>query len=188
MMWAADFDESVTCNLEENCLEPLVIQIPRVSSAELGEETPGNGDGKRSRKGGSKSSHENGERCISVNSGVKPASMHPFCGLTRTFWSKNDHLHMCTIVSSTRNGDDELPVFCVAAILILNRQKIIRETNSIDDLIKVGALHWGFGSSHLDWPPISRVFNCWMLVVSCLRGFEITLPTTKLHLFISMHN
>ncbi|XP_058202302.1 uncharacterized protein LOC131316846 isoform X2 [Rhododendron vialii] len=137
MMWAADFDESVACNLEENCLEPLVIQIPRVSSTELGEETPGNGDGKRSRKGGSKSSHENGERCISVNSGVKPASMHPFCGLTRTFWSKNDHLHMCTIVSSTRNGDDELPVFCVAAILILNRQKIIRETNSIDDLIKI---------------------------------------------------
>ncbi|KAG5560929.1 hypothetical protein RHGRI_004081 [Rhododendron griersonianum] len=137
MMWAADFDESVACNLEENCLEPLVIQIPRVSSTELGEETPGNGDGKRSRKGGSKSSHENGERCISVNGGVKPASMPPFCGLTRTFWSKNDHLHMCTIVSSTRNGDDELPVFCVAAILILNRQKIIRETNSIDDLIKI---------------------------------------------------
>lgn len=135
MMWAADFDESIACNLEENCLEPLVIQIPRVSSTELGEENTGNGKG--SRKGGSKSTHENGERSMSVNSGIKPTSTRPFCGLTRTFWSKNDNLHVCTIVSSTKNGDDELPVFCVAAILILNRQKIIRETNSIDDLIKI---------------------------------------------------
>lgn len=153
MMWAADFDESIACNLEENCLEPLVIQIPRVSSTELGEENTGNGKG--SRKGGSKSTHENGERSMSVNSGIRPASTRPFCGLTRTFWSKNDNLHVCTIVSSTKNGDDELPVFCVAAILILNRQKIIRETNSIDDLIKVGALHWSFSSMHLHWPPVS---------------------------------
>ncbi|KAK9144070.1 hypothetical protein Sjap_003973 [Stephania japonica] len=32
--------------------------------------------------------------------------------------------------------NDELSTFCVGAILILNRQKIIKETNSIDDLIK----------------------------------------------------
>ncbi|KAL6976178.1 hypothetical protein U1Q18_024968 [Sarracenia purpurea var. burkii] len=133
MMWAADFEESIACNLAENCLEPLVIQIPRESGAETGEGSSENG--KCSVKGG-QSNHENEERCISDN-GMKSASSHPFCGLTRNFWSKNDHLHICTVVSSTRNGDDELPVFCVAAILIMNRQKIIRETNSIDDLIKI---------------------------------------------------
>ncbi|KAK9153038.1 hypothetical protein Sjap_000518 [Stephania japonica] len=40
-------------------------------------------------------------------------------------------------VVSSWNADDELSTFCVGAILILNRQKIIKETNSIDDLIKV---------------------------------------------------
>ncbi|XP_057471768.1 LOW QUALITY PROTEIN: uncharacterized protein LOC130760459 [Actinidia eriantha] len=135
MMWAADFDESVACNLEENCLEPLVIQIPRESSAETGEVRTENRKG--GVKGGLHFNHENGEHAISDNTGMKSASTYPFCGLTRNFWSKNDRFHLCTVVSSTRNGDDELPVFCVAAILIMNRQKIIRETNSIDDLIKI---------------------------------------------------
>ncbi|KAF2300311.1 hypothetical protein GH714_011658 [Hevea brasiliensis] len=31
MMWAADFDESLTCDLEENCLEAVVLQLPRDS-------------------------------------------------------------------------------------------------------------------------------------------------------------
>ncbi|KAI8012501.1 TBC1 domain family member 15 [Camellia lanceoleosa] len=135
MMWAADFDESVSCNLEENCLEPLVIEIPRESGAEMGEESVENVKG--SVKGVLQSNHGNGDPSISDSSGIKSASTHSFCGLTRNFWSKNDRLHMCTVVSSRRNGDDELPVFCVAAILFTNRQKIIRETSSIDDLIKL---------------------------------------------------
>jgi len=45
------------------------------------------------------------------------------------------------VISSTKNGDDELPVFCVAVILIMNRQKIIKETRSIDDMIKAGVLY-----------------------------------------------
>ncbi|XP_028126784.1 small G protein signaling modulator 1-like isoform X1 [Camellia sinensis] len=135
MMWAADFDESVSCNLEENCLEPLVIEIPRESGAEMGEESVENVKG--NIKGVLQSNHGNGDPSIADSSGIKSASTHSFCGLTRNFWSKNDRLHMCTVVSSRRNGDDELPVFCVAAILFTNRQKIIRETNSIDDLIKI---------------------------------------------------
>ncbi|CAI9777055.1 unnamed protein product [Fraxinus pennsylvanica] len=64
------------------------------------------------------------------------ASARPFCGLAKNFWSRNDRLQIRTVISS-RNGDDELPVFCVAAILIMNRQKITKETRSIDDLIKI---------------------------------------------------
>ncbi|OVA03048.1 Rab-GTPase-TBC domain [Macleaya cordata] len=134
MMWAADFDESVARDLEENCLEPLVVQLPRDSSSETGEESV---ESNGSSKGG-RSQTKNGiaERPVSDNNGLKSAVSYPFCGLTRSFWSKNDRLQNCTIVSSTRNGDDELPVFCVAAILITNRHKIIKETHSIDDLIK----------------------------------------------------
>ncbi|KAK9142925.1 hypothetical protein Syun_012325 [Stephania yunnanensis] len=45
-------------------------------------------------------------------------------------------MHISSVVSSW-NADDELSTFCVGAILILNRRKIIKETNSIDDLIKM---------------------------------------------------
>ncbi|KAF8402374.1 hypothetical protein HHK36_013329 [Tetracentron sinense] len=138
MMWAADFDELVARELEEHCLEPLVVQLPRNSDAEMEEESEENVNG--SSKGGLQSKHGNIEHSISANIGMKTASSHPFCGLTRNFWSKNDRMQICTAVSSTRNGDDELPIFCVAAILIVNRQKIIKETHSIDDLIKAGAL------------------------------------------------
>ncbi|XWS35311.1 hypothetical protein CRYUN_Cryun21dG0115000 [Craigia yunnanensis] len=121
MLWAADFDESVTCNLEEICLEALIVQLPRDSGAEITEENPENGnDGV---KGSLQSKYS-----LSENEGIKAASTYHFCGLTRNFWSRNDHLQICSVVSSSRKGDDDLPVFCVAAILIMNRQKIIRET------------------------------------------------------------
>lgn len=137
MMWAADFQESLAYNLEDSCLEALVVQLPRDLEAEMrGESAEGGGD----MKGGSHSNHGNPEHSMS-DTGMKSASTYHFCGLTRNFWSKNDRMHICTAVSSTRNGDDELPVFCVAAILIMNRQKIIRQTRSIDDMIKVGALY-----------------------------------------------
>lgn len=140
MMWAADFDESVVYDLEENCLEPLIVRLPRVSDVEMKEESMDNGNGSSKGGSGSESSSKNRDldHSIAENSGIKPvSSTHPFCGLTRTCWSKNDNMQICNVVSSRRNGDDELPVFCVAAILILNRQKILRETHSIDDLIKI---------------------------------------------------
>ncbi|PSS24059.1 TBC1 domain family member 15 like [Actinidia chinensis var. chinensis] len=135
MMWAADFDESMAFNLEEYCLEPLVIQIPRKSGAET--EREGIGNDNASIKGGLQSNHERAERSIFYNRGNRTASTHTFCGLTTNFWSKNDHLCTCSVFSSSRNGDDELPIFCVAAILIMNCQRIIKETHSIDDLIKI---------------------------------------------------
>ncbi|KAL3835083.1 hypothetical protein ACJIZ3_009819 [Penstemon smallii] len=133
MIWAADFDVSLTSLLDENCPEVLTIQLPKETEAESGEEST------TSNSGGPKGGYGTMERSISDNTEIKPASARPFCGLTKTFWSRNDHdrFQMPTVISSTRNGDDELPVFCVAAILIVNRQKIIRETHSIDDLIKI---------------------------------------------------
>ncbi|KAJ4967770.1 hypothetical protein NE237_014471 [Protea cynaroides] len=137
MMWAADFDESVARELEENCLESLVLKIPRNLGAETGEESAGNGNG--NSKGGSRLKDENVQHSMSDNFEIKsPSSRPPFCGLTGNFWSRNDRMHHTdTGMTSTKNGDDELAVFCVATILIINRQKVIKEAHSIDDLIKM---------------------------------------------------
>ncbi|KAB2041116.1 hypothetical protein ES319_D02G127100v1 [Gossypium barbadense] len=130
MMWAADFDESVNCNLEKICLEALTVQVPGDSRAEDEEENTENGN--HNAIGGLQFKHS-----LSENEGIKAASTYHFCGLTRNFWSRNDRLQICNVVSPTRKGDDDLPVFCVAAILIMNRQKLIKETRSIDDMIKI---------------------------------------------------
>ncbi|RZC64191.1 hypothetical protein C5167_025963 [Papaver somniferum] len=150
MMWAADFDESVARDLEENCLEPLIVQLPRYSSSETAEASvKSNGSSKTAEESVKSIGSSKGDRpqpitgsvehSVSNDSGMKAEASYPFCGLTRSFWSKNDRMQNCTIISSTRNGDDELPVFCAAAILVINRHKIIKETRSIDDLIKAGA-------------------------------------------------
>ncbi|XP_043817690.1 small G protein signaling modulator 1 isoform X3 [Manihot esculenta] len=151
MMWAADFDESLAFDLEENCPEPLVLHLPRDSGGEIKEESTENGNGKSTEHGNGKST-ENGNGCSNDSSQMKHANMdhsmsedtamksalaYPFCGLTRSLWSRSDRMHIGNLVSSTKNGDDELPVFCVAAILIMNRHKIIRETRSIEDMIKI---------------------------------------------------
>lgn len=137
-MWAADFNEVMTGNLEKNCLEPLVIQLPADSEVQMREESVVNGSS--DLKGDSHRKYRIAESSKSDSTGIKSESGHPFCGLTRNLFSRNGNLQICTAIISARNGDDELPVFCVAAILILNRQKIMRETRSIDDMIKASAL------------------------------------------------
>ncbi|XP_021774881.1 small G protein signaling modulator 1-like isoform X1 [Chenopodium quinoa] len=136
MMWAADFDEPLSWNLAQNCLEPLVLQLPDDVGTESGEERKETDDS--SSKSGPLAKNENSEHASSEEAAMKSlASNHSFCGLTRTFWSRSDRTHERTGFSATRNGEDDLPVFCVAAILILNRHKVIKETRSIDDLIKI---------------------------------------------------
>ncbi|XP_011091618.1 small G protein signaling modulator 1 isoform X2 [Sesamum indicum] len=135
MIWAADFDVSLTSLLDDNCPEILAIQLPREAETESGEESIyGNTIGCKS---GFPSKHGTVGRPISDNSVIRSRPTRPFCGLTKTFWSRNDRFQIRTFISARRNHDDELPVFCVAAILIMNRQKIIKETRSIDDLIKI---------------------------------------------------
>ncbi|KAK6255442.1 hypothetical protein SCA6_016747 [Theobroma cacao] len=176
MMWAADFDESVTCNLEEICLEALIVQLPRDSGSEIGEENSENGnDGV---KDGLQLKHS-----LSENDGIKSASAYPFCGLTRNFWSRNDRLQICNVVSSTRKGDDDLPVFCVAAILIMNRQKIIRETRSIDDMIKASPLELSIRTVSLSVSTDMHSFDCPFNSQLLLVGLLGCLVTTFLQFF-----
>ncbi|WCJ41284.1 Ypt/Rab-GAP domain of gyp1p superfamily protein [Euphorbia peplus] len=134
MMWAADFDESLASDLEENCLEALVLHVPVDTGEEMRDESKENGNGSSH---GREMKYANNVHSVSEISPLKSASAHPFCGLTRSFWSRSEPIQISTIISSTKNGDDELPVFCVASILIMNRHKIIRETRSIDDMIKI---------------------------------------------------
>ncbi|XP_050213636.1 uncharacterized protein LOC126665019 isoform X2 [Mercurialis annua] len=135
MMWAADFDETLACDLMENCLEALVLPLPRNSVLEMEKESMENSNG--SSNDSSQIKDGNIEHPVSENAAIKSGSAYPLCGLTRGFWSRSEPMQISAAVSSTKNGDDELPVFCVAAILIMNRQKIIRETRSIDDMIKI---------------------------------------------------
>jgi hypothetical protein len=161
MMWAADYDESVTETLENDCLEPLVIQLPRKSEPEVSEEMIEDGIGNSTKrepmisKSGpiSKSSGLLSRSGLLPKSGPLPKTAGPFsdeseiksasssyhfCGLTRSLWSRNDRTtHVPCVVSSIKKGDDALPVFCVAAILIMNRHKIMKETRSIDDMIQI---------------------------------------------------
>ncbi|KAF8087075.1 hypothetical protein N665_0600s0023 [Sinapis alba] len=164
MMWAADYDESVAESLDNDCLEPLVIHLPSKSEAEVSEEAiyDGNGDSIKREPATSKSgpiSKSSGLLSmsgllpksgplpkttgpLSEESGMKSASSsstYHFCGLTRSLWSRNGRTttHAPCVVSSIRKGDDALPVFCVAAILIMNRHKIMKETRSIDDMIQI---------------------------------------------------
>lgn len=137
MMWAADFDEDAIRNLEVNCLEPLLLDVKNDLSCEVKEEPRVNKYTRRKSK--SRRSHRrNGEIRVSCNPGVKSSTRNPLCGLSgATIWARHQHMpHLSTNVL-TKNGDDELPIFCVAAILIINRHKIIRDTHSIDDAIKM---------------------------------------------------
>ncbi|KAL2920900.1 TBC1 domain family member 15 [Bienertia sinuspersici] len=136
MMWAADFDESLAWNQAQNCLEPLVLQLPDDLATETGEERKEPDES--NSKGGSQAKNATTEHASSDEAVMKSLiSNHSFCGLTRTLWSRNERTHVRPGFSASRNREDDLPVFIVAAILILNRNKIIKETHSIDDLIKV---------------------------------------------------
>ncbi|CAH8390239.1 unnamed protein product [Eruca vesicaria subsp. sativa] len=166
MMWAADFNASVAGTLENDCLEPLVIQLPRQSETEMGD--PKIDDGNRNSTASepplkcsdriSKSGPLSKSSLLYISSllpksGPLPktgplsddndtemksaSSSYNFCGLTRSLWSRNERTHVSSVVSSFEKGDDPLPVFCVAAILIMNRHKIMKEARSIDDMIKI---------------------------------------------------
>ncbi|CAI8592187.1 unnamed protein product [Vicia faba] len=146
MMWAADFDESWTYDLEENCPEALDLHLPRDSSSYRKEAISDSDD---SIKSGSQSNHNENDSTKTSPQLHHGNTDHPvsdvklklqsntFCGLARNIWPRNDRVRTRIISSFARKGNDELATFCVAAILVLNRQKIIRETHSFDDMIKI---------------------------------------------------
>ncbi|XP_078169432.1 uncharacterized protein LOC144563831 isoform X3 [Carex rostrata] len=132
MMWAADFDEEFVRELDQNCLEALTIDLstPNMIPSDTIIRKP-----KHKRM----SLNKNGEnsRSMTISGIMTNGAKNPLCGLsraTRNFWiSKYEH----EVGPTGKAGDDELAVFCVAAILITNRHKIMRETKSIDDVIKM---------------------------------------------------
>lgn len=149
MMWAADFDESMVYDLEEKRLEALMVQLPEDPEHEIREENEDTND--CSVRSGSQSNHyknDSSPKAGLQNHGntdnsiyeakLKPLSSH-VCGLTRNLWPRNDHNQQRIISSLPRKGNVELPIFCVAAILVINRQKIIRETHCFEEIIKAGA-------------------------------------------------
>lgn len=138
MIWAADFDLSLTCLLNDNHLDVLSIHLPKETEAESGEDSSDSNN--VGPKTGTQEKHGTAECPVPDNTGIGSGSTTPFCGLGKPFWSRTEQFQIRTLLS-TKNGDDELPVFCVAAILVMNRHKIIRETHSIDDLIKARDLN-----------------------------------------------
>ncbi|CAL4950823.1 unnamed protein product [Urochloa decumbens] len=114
MMWAADFDEEAIRRLEENCLEPLLVDLRTDLSCEVKEVHRMNSSTRRKSKT-RKSHRRNGA----------------------TIWARPQLMPHLSPSAPARSADDELPIFCVAAILIINRHRIIRGTRSIDDAIKM---------------------------------------------------
>ncbi|XP_010524166.1 PREDICTED: small G protein signaling modulator 1 isoform X2 [Tarenaya hassleriana] len=194
MMWAADFDESIAGTLENDCLEPLVVQLPRQPGEEVVDEniddrncnstktepTPKSGPNSKSgpllkssllSKSGllPKSGPLPKTSAVSDDAVMKSASAYNFCGLTRSLWSRNERTNVASVVSSFRKGDDELPVFCVAAILIMNRHKIMKETRSIDDMIKI------FNDKLL----VIRVRRCIRTAIKLRKKYMYKLTKTK---------
>lgn len=153
-MWAADFDESLAYDLQDNCLEALELHVPRDSSNDMREEIVDTDDGSVTSdsqsnhnendniKASPQSNHERANHSV-YSIKLKSLSSHTFCGLARNIWPRNDRVRMSSI-SSMRKGNNELSIFCVTAILVLNRQKIIQETHSFDDIIKAGAFIFCF--------------------------------------------
>lgn len=160
MMWAADFDEAVSQKLEEKCPEPLLLRLRNHSGGEM--KLNGSGNSKRKLKK-TRSRRTNGESLAQKSNGARSISKRPFCGFPSAhFWAEDGQMHPCSLSLSTRNSDEELQVFCVAAILIINRQKIMRETHSIDDVIKASS----FSFIHcIQWVDVALTLLTFLMIL-----------------------
>ncbi|XP_062190861.1 uncharacterized protein LOC133894620 isoform X2 [Phragmites australis] len=137
MMWAADFDEDAIRHLEANCLEPLLVHLRNDLSCEVKEVHQVNSCTRRKSEI-RKFHRRNGEICGGCHPGAKSSARNHLCGLSgATIWARHQQMRHLSANVLARSGDDELHIFCVAAILIINRHKIIRGTRSIDDAIKM---------------------------------------------------
>ncbi|OEL30495.1 Cysteine synthase, chloroplastic/chromoplastic [Dichanthelium oligosanthes] len=140
MMWAADFDEEAIRHLEENCLGPLLVDLRTDLSCEDKEVHRTNSSTRRKSKT-RKSHRRNGELCGACHPGTRSSTRNHLCGLSgATIWARPQQMPQLSANVLARSGDDELPIFCVAAILIINRHRIIRGTRSIDDAIKASSV------------------------------------------------
>ncbi|KAJ7531511.1 hypothetical protein O6H91_14G046900 [Diphasiastrum complanatum] len=140
MMWAADFDEGMPWALEYNCLESLIITPPNTFQEQYVFEDNFNTEYGQRQKSPSASPQDQPSHVSPPEDDLADhLSRSPFCGLRAgNFWSKYNRPKVRTVSSLLgRTGDDELSVFVVAAILILNRAKFFKEAQSMDDAIKM---------------------------------------------------
>ncbi|CAM6089462.1 unnamed protein product [Calypogeia fissa] len=145
MMWAADFNQAMALSLEFNCLDALEL---RLSPSSFLSESGRSDDNSISIPPSMSFSSQYGSPPNEFSSdmtipnsgafGVNFLSRGPLCGLRPGgLLMKNRHrLPLLTSTLLGRNGDEELSVFCVAAILVQNRNKLLRDIQSMDDAIK----------------------------------------------------
>ncbi|TKW12867.1 hypothetical protein SEVIR_5G063600v4 [Setaria viridis] len=166
MMWAADFDEEAISRLEENCLGPLLVDLRTDLSCEVKEVHRMNSSTRRKSKT-RKSHRRNGEICGACHPGTRSSTRNHLCGLSgATIWARPQLMLQLSANVLAKSGDDELPIFCVAAILIINRHRIIRGTRSIDDAIKM--------------------FNDNMLKINVKRCVRLAIKLRKKYLYKSL--
>ncbi|ONM30895.1 Ypt/Rab-GAP domain of gyp1p superfamily protein [Zea mays] len=88
MMWAADFDEEAVRHLEENCLEPLLVDLSNGLSSEVKEVHRINSSTRRKPRT-RKCHSRNGEICGACHPGMKSSTRNHLCGLSgATIWAR----------------------------------------------------------------------------------------------------
>ncbi|KAL3689458.1 hypothetical protein R1sor_015767 [Riccia sorocarpa] len=146
MMWAADFNQAMVWALEYSCLDALVLNMPEVDSfsPERRSDNTGCDDSNKvevvSPYGCSpRQDFSPGRASPSPSSfGGNFLARSPFCGLRPGNLLTKNRRRIPTVRNIIgRNGDEELAVFCVAAILVQNRSKLLKEIHSMDDAIKL---------------------------------------------------
>lgn len=134
MMWAADFDQATVWALECETLDALVLKDP-LPKAEM---FPAS---------------ETSSVFVSPERLHRPESLGPeafrwkalakgssFCGLRpRDFWARHQNRMVSAEAGSLlgQHGDEDISVFCVAALIEQNRDKLLKKIQSMDDAIKV---------------------------------------------------
>ncbi|EFJ22432.1 hypothetical protein SELMODRAFT_416728 [Selaginella moellendorffii] len=133
MMWAADFDNGISWALEYHCPELLIVKDPTPADETLPED-----DSKAMSPLYTFQDQSLDTSPLEDNDRVGYLSRSPLCGLRAgNFWPRHSR-HKIRTVSSLlgKTGDDELSVFVVAAILVLNRTRFMKDVHSMDDAIK----------------------------------------------------
>ncbi|KAL2631581.1 hypothetical protein R1flu_016267 [Riccia fluitans] len=144
MMWAADFNQAIVWALEYSCLDALVLNMPSPFTCTPEREADNSGcddAANVSQYGTSPRQDYASAGSASPNAssfGGNFLARSPFCGLRPGNLLSKNRQRMPTVRNLIgRNGDEELAVFCVAAILVHNRNKLLKEVQSMDDAIKL---------------------------------------------------
>ena len=144
MMWAADFEHASTRTLEYQSLEALQLQHPLPDRS-----FPPEDEVEACPELSSSPTCTTLQRLHSCEtSGIESlrwkalASKTSFCGLRPgRLWHKNRNRTLPRNAGLLeRRGDEDISVFCVAAIIEQNRNMLFNKLQSMDDAIKVKLL------------------------------------------------